>query len=185
LHEPVFDLAHLGRDADQDRDAGEGLFPRVDRLDLFAQEPRLVLGIPGARDRDALARDVLGAQRLAEPPLVAGDEPGGGGEDVAGGAVVALQPDHRGARKVVLEAQDVVDLRAAPAVDRLVVVADAAQVLALLGEKPEPQVLGDVGVLVLVHQHVAEAVLVLLQHVRVLAPQAQAFEQQDPRNRPR
>src|SRR5690606_15957166 len=33
-----------------------------------------------------------------------------------------------GARKVLLEAQDVVHLRAAPAVDRLVVVADAAQI---------------------------------------------------------
>ena len=47
----------------------------------------------------------------------------------AGRAVVALQADDVGAGEVVLEAQDVVDLRAAPAVDRLVVVADAAEVL--------------------------------------------------------
>jgi hypothetical protein len=50
---------------------------------------------------------------------------------MAGGAVVALEPDDLGAGKVVLEAQDVVDLGAAPAVDRLVVVADAADVLEL------------------------------------------------------
>jgi hypothetical protein len=50
-------------------------------------------------------------------------------EDVPGAAIVSLQPDHLGAGKVVLEAEDVVDLRAAPAVDRLVVVADAADVL--------------------------------------------------------
>src|SRR5262249_31986841 len=42
---------------------------------------------------------------------------------------VALEPDHLGAREIVLEAQDVVDLGAAPAVDRLVVVPDAADVL--------------------------------------------------------
>src|ERR1700691_537773 len=52
----------------------------------------------------------------------------GGGKDVAGGAVISFQPDHLGAGKVVLEAQDVVDLGAAPAVDRLVVIADAADV---------------------------------------------------------
>src|ERR1700683_2221365 len=52
----------------------------------------------------------------------------GGGEDVAGGSIISFQPDHRGAGKGVLEAQDVVDLGAAPAVDRLVVVADTADV---------------------------------------------------------
>src|SRR5690606_23210460 len=52
----------------------------------------------------------------------------GGAEDVGGGAVVALQPDDGGARKILVEAQDVVHLRAAPAIDRLVVVADAADV---------------------------------------------------------
>src|SRR5262249_17776433 len=71
---------------------------------------------------------VLGAQRLAETSFVVGDEMRGGRQDVAGGAVVALQADHPRARKVVLEAQDVVDLGAAPAVDRLVVVADAADI---------------------------------------------------------
>ena len=57
------------------------------------------------------------------------DQMRGGGEDVAGGAVIALEADDGGAGKVVLEAQNIVDLGAAPAVDRLVVVADAADVL--------------------------------------------------------
>ncbi len=70
----------------------------------------------------------VGEQRLAEPALIVGDEVRGGAEDVGGGAVVALEPDDLGAGKILLEAQDVVDLRAAPAIDRLVVVADAADV---------------------------------------------------------
>jgi len=41
----------------------------------------------------------------------------------------ALQADDFGAGKIVIEAQDVVDLGAAPAIDRLVVIADAADVL--------------------------------------------------------
>ena len=107
---------------------------------------------------DLLAGLVLRAQRLAEAALVLGDQARGGGEDVAGRAVIALQADDRRAGKIVLEAQDVVDLGAAPAVDRLVVVADAAEVLARLREQPQPEILRDVGVLVLVDQHVAEAV---------------------------
>ncbi len=47
---------------------------------------------------------------------------------MGGRAVVALEPDDGGAREILLEAQDVVDLGAAPAIDRLVVVADAADV---------------------------------------------------------
>ena len=159
-----------------------------------------------------------GAQRLAEPALVVGDQVRGGGEDVGGRAVVALQPDDLGAGKVVLEAQDVVDLGAAPAIDRLVVVADAADVLeraltprmprradaralararsdevastglalervpasselrraaprlegrgrrsrrVALRQQPQPQILRDVGVLVLVDQDVLEAALIV------------------------
>src|SRR5581483_3750054 len=102
-------------------------------LDLLADRARFFLGVPRAGDGDLLARHVLGAQRLAEPALVVRDQVGGGGENVPGRAVVALQADHLGAGEIVLEAQDVVDLGAAPAVDRLVVVADAADVLGRLG----------------------------------------------------
>ena len=48
---------------------------------------------------------------------------------MAGRAIVAFEADDLGAGEVVFEAQDVVDLGAAPAVDRLVVVADATDVL--------------------------------------------------------
>ena len=97
---------------------------------------------------------------------------------MAGRAVVPLQPDDGRAGKIALEAQDVVHLGAAPAVDRLVVVADAADVLVLLREQAQPEILRDVGVLVLVHQHVAEAVLVVGEHVWPLAEEPQALEQE-------
>ena len=94
LDEAVLDLAHLGRDAHQHGDLGEGMLLGLERLDLLADLARLLLRIPGARHGHLLAGYVLGAQRLAEPALVLGDEAGGGGEDVAGGAVVALEADH-------------------------------------------------------------------------------------------
>ena len=73
-------------------------------------------------------------------------------------AVVLLEPDDLRAGEIALEAQDVADLGAAPAIDRLVVVADAAEIAMLLRQQPQPQILRDVGVLVLVDQDVAEAV---------------------------
>ena len=95
-----------------------------------------------------------------------------------GRAIVAFEPDDLGAGEVLLEAQDVVDLGAAPAVDRLVVVADAADVRRALRQEAQPQVLRDVGVLILVDQDVAEAAMIVGEYVRVLAEEAQAFEQQ-------
>ena len=130
--ETVLEFAHLERGAHQDGDLVERVgFPidcALQLLDLLADGAGFFLGVPGAGHGDLLAGHVVGAQRLAEPAFVVGDQVRGGGEDVAGRAVIALEPDHRGAGEIVLEAQDVVDLGAAPAVDRLVVVADAADV---------------------------------------------------------
>src|SRR5207237_8417380 len=84
---------------------------------------------PGAGDGDFLAGASRGAQRLAETAFIVRDQMRGGGEDVTCRAVIAFEADDLGAGKIVLEAQDVVDLRAAPAIDRLVIVADTADVL--------------------------------------------------------
>ncbi len=103
---------------------------RCSLLDLLADGARFLFGIPAGMHDDTLmvGFGLFGEQRLAEAALVVGDQVRGGGQDVGGRAVVALQPDDRGAGKILLEAQDVVDLGAAPAIDRLVVVADAADV---------------------------------------------------------
>ena len=137
LDEAVFELAHLERGAHQNGDLVErmvlALLARLalQLLDLLADGARFFLRVPGAGDLHLLAGHVLGAQRLAEPAFVVGDQVRGGGEDVAGASVVSLQADDFRAGKVVVEPQNVIDLGAAPAVDRLVVVADAADVFFL------------------------------------------------------
>ena len=93
-------------------------------------------------------------------------------------AIVAFQPDHGRAGEVALKAQDVVDLGSAPAIDRLIVIADAADILTGLGQQPQPQILGDVGVLILVHQHIAEPLVIFGQHIRMLGEQGQVVQQQ-------
>ena len=130
--EAVLEGAHLEGGAHQDRHVVERVALALELLDLLADGARLLLRVPGGEDDDlgVLGIVAVGEQRLAEPALVVGDEMRGGAEDVRGRAVVALQADDGGARKILLEAQDVVDLGAAPAIDRLVVVADAADVYA-------------------------------------------------------
>ena len=181
--EALFELAHLVGGADEDRHVVEVLALALELLDLFADLAGFLLAVPDRRDADLVAffADV-GLERLAEADFVVGDEVGGGAEDVGGRAVVALELDDLGAGKILLEAEDVVDLGAAPAVDRLVVVADDADIgfargLALR-EEAQPEVLGDVAVLVLVDEDVAEAAVVLGEDLRVLAEEADVLEQQ-------
>ena len=100
----------------------------LEPLDLLADPARFLGPVPDADHLDLVALGFLGPQRLAEPAGIVGDQAGGGGEDVRGRAVILLEPDDLRAGKVLLEAQDVGDLGAAPGVDRLVVVADAAEV---------------------------------------------------------
>ena len=177
-NEPVFEGAHLERGAHQDRHVVQLLALALEVLDVLADDAGFLVAIPVGAHGHGLAVLAVGVQRLAQPALVLGDEARSGAQDLWGGAIVALQPDHLGAGKILLEAQDVVDFRPAPAIDRLVVIAHAADVLVALREKPQPQVLRHVGVLVFVHQHVFEAALILLQHVRVLLEDAQHLEQQ-------
>ena len=99
------------------------------------------------------------------------------GENMPGRAIIALEPDDFRARKIRLEAQDVVDLGAAPAIDRLIVVADATDVLAPLRQQPQPQILDRVGVLIFVDEHIFEPVLILFQDLGIFAKETQAFEQ--------
>ena len=74
-------------------------------------------------------------------------------------AVILFQPDDRGPREVVLELQDVVEIGAAPAIDRLVGVAGRAEVWMVGAQTAGDGVLGQIGVLVLVDQDVAEPVV--------------------------
>ena len=162
---PLLERAGLGTGADQDRAFGQLVPVPPQRLDPVADHAGLLVGIPQADDVDLLSLRIVapGPQRLAQPPLVVGDQPGGGGEDGRGGAVVALQLDDLGSGEVLLEAKNVLHLGAAPRVYRLIVIANATNVLVPLRQQPQPQVLHQVGVLVLVHEDVAEAAVVVGQ----------------------
>ena len=150
----------------------------LDLLDVLADGAGFFLRIPDAADGRLLAVVAVGEQRFAEPVLVVGDQAGGGGQDMAGRTVVAFEADNFRAGKVFFETQDVVDVGAAPAVDRLIVIADAADIVAALRDQAQPEVLDGVGVLVLVDENVLEPFLPVAEHIRIFAEQAQRLEQQ-------
>ena len=80
--------------------------------------------------------------------------------------------------KVLLEVEDVAQVGAAPLVDRLIGIADDAEVAVDLGEPADQQVLRPVGVLVLVDHHEAELLGVLRPDRRRLLEQVDGLQQQ-------
>ena len=89
------------------------------------------------------------------------------------------------ARLKVLNAVDFGDLlleyfRTAPAIDRLVVIADAADIATPLREQPQPQILRDIGILIFIDEDIFEALLILRKHIGIVLKQPQTFQQQIP-----
>jgi nitrogen regulatory protein PII len=105
-----------------------------------------------------LAAELLGEEALLLALQVARDDGVGGVEDDLRRAVVLLQLDGVRVGMVALEVEDVAHVGAAPAVDRLVVVADDAQVRRAPRQVVDQIVLDAVGVLELVDEHVIELV---------------------------
>ena len=147
-------------------------------LDLAGDPLGLLLLVVGLEALDPDAAGVLGPELLVLARRVARHDRVGGIEDQLRRAVVLLELDDRGVRPVALEVEDVAQVRAAPRIDRLVVVADHAQVAVAGGQRPDPQVLRPVGVLVLVDVEVAPALLVLGQDVGRLLEQPDGLEQE-------
>src|SRR4051812_31320724 len=97
---------------------------------------------------------------------------------MTGRTVILFEPDDLSAGEVPLEAENVSDLGAAPGVDRLIVITDAAQVAARLGEQFQPFILGAVGVLIFVDQQIAKAVAIGGEDIRMGAEDHQHMQQE-------
>ena len=134
LDEAVFEFAHLERGAHQNGDLVErmvdALLARLalQLLDLLADRAGFFFRIPAAGDLHLFAQHVFRAQRLAQTSFIVRDQVAGRRQNMPGASVVALQPDDFGAGKIVVELQDIVDLGAPPPIDRLVVIAHAADI---------------------------------------------------------
>ena len=117
-----------------------------------------VIGLPNLHQ---VSLGIVGEQVLLDALAIYRDEILGGVQDIRRRPVILVQSDGLGLRVVTLEAEYVAYVGATPGVDRLVGVAHHADVLVGLSQEPGQLVLGDVGVLKLVHHDVFVAVVVL------------------------
>src|SRR3569623_2114976 len=152
-----------------------GLGPTLDALD---DEACLDEFVEGRVHQYRFALLTARPQLLAETAAIVGDQRIRRGEDGARRAVVFLEPQDARAREIHAVALYVLDERAAPAVDRLIVVADREQIRALAREQPQPGVLQTVGVLELVHQDMLKALAIMGENVGAVAQQFMRAQQQ-------
>ena len=89
-----------------------------------------------------------------------------------------LEPDDLGFREVLFEFQDVANLGAAPGVDRLVLIADGADIVARAGQKPHQLVLRTIRILVFIDEEILKASVVIVAHFPGTLQKADRFEQQ-------
>ena len=165
--EGVLHHARLGVRPVEHRDAVEGLTLGAQLRHGPRHPERLLALVPRAEEPRRFPSRVLGPETLVLPRLVVRDHRSGDLEDPARRAVVLLEADHAAAREVPLEVQDVPEVRAPEPVDGLVGVPDDAEVPVAGRELTQHPVLGGVGVLVFVDEHVPPELAVVAEHLRV------------------
>ncbi len=146
--------------------------------DLSGHEPGFRPLVPGLVQHRRLPRAARRPEFFLLAVPVEPDHVVGRLQDAARGTIVLLQLHHPGVGIVALEIQDVPEVGPPPAVNALVRVADHRQVPVRLGQKVHQDVLGMVGVLVLVHQEVQETPPVLFQDGWELAEKPHRQEQE-------
>ncbi len=143
-------------------------------LNLFCLIP---LG-EGFDEHHVLPFLIIGPELLLQLVLILLDDGVGQLQNRLRGAVVLLQPHHRGVRIVALKRQDVADVRPAEGVDALRIIAHHADVFMPRREELSQLVLGVVGILVLIDVEVPPAPLVFFEDVRMRLEQLDGFDEE-------
>ena len=138
----------------------------------------LIIGPLKLLETDIRTALFLGPQLLLLPAMIVADDCIGTVEDLLGRAIVLLELDHARAREALLEAQDVLEVRATECIDALVVITDDAEIPVLLRERMHETELDIVRILVLVDHDVAEALLIVLKHLRLRVKQLHGLQQE-------
>ena len=146
--------------------------------DLFGDKRRFCRFVLRRFERDLFARAVRRPEVLALALAVVCDHGVGGVQNILRRTVILFQADDSRVRVTCFKAQDILDRRAAEAVNALVVVADHADVAVAVRQKPRQAVLCMVGILILIHHHIAELPSVVLGNILVFLQKADGVEDQ-------
>ncbi len=152
--ERVLENARLGIGPVEERDITVVQPLAAQRPDRLRHPASFFVLVPGAVDLRPLSLGVVRPEALLPARAVVRDDGRGDAQDALGRAVVLLERHDEAIGEVLLEVEDVAQIGAAPAIHGLVGVAHDAEVPVLLGQKLDDAVLGAVGVLVFVHEHV-------------------------------
>ena len=139
--------------------------------DLAHHEIGLVALVEIGLDEHFVSGAVARPQCLALSALIMADDGVGGIQNILGGTVVLLQPDRANAPILLFKTQDILNIGATEPIDALIIIAHHADVAIASRQQTGQQVLQMVGVLILVHQHIAELPLIVLPHLRAALQQ--------------
>ena len=176
--EHIFENTRLGVGAVEHGDVVVARALGMQLFDLASNPAALVALIACLEGLNLLAVALGRKQALVLALRVMANNGIGGAQDMTRGAIVLLQLDGLAVFKVLLKVQDVGDVGAAPAINGLVIVAHDHEVLVLGGQQVGDLVLDVVGVLILVDANVAEALLILVEHLGAGAQQLERAHEQ-------
>lgn len=127
------------------------------RLDARDDRIRFLEAVLAQEDADLRSLVIRCVQRLRLAVLVMLDQMIGRAEDRLCAAEVFAEIDNAGLREIAFEVEDIADVGAAPTVDRLIGIADHAEVGIIDRQPAGDGVLRLVRVLVLIDEHIAKA----------------------------
>ena len=164
-HEHVLQHTRLRVHPIEDRDLARRVAVRDERRDLRRDEPRLRVLVLDLDRAHGISLAEVGEEPLRLALGVLLDQLVRGAQDRVRRAVVLLERDDLRPGEVLLELEDVADVRGPEAVDRLILVPDGADVPVLAAQELQESVLRVVRVLVLVDEDVAERLAPALERL--------------------
>ena len=88
-------------------------------------------------------------------------------QNILGGAIILLQTDHFCLMILLLKGEDILNCGAAKAVNALIVIAHHTEIAAAASQQAGEPVLRMVGILIFIHHHVTETVLIAGAHLLI------------------
>ena len=129
-------------------------------IDSLNHRPGFIFSVETLDHTDLFTLGTRRPERFVFTLLVVFNHLVGSVEDIGRRAIILLHFDDVSPGKVLFKIEDIARISAAPAIDRLIIITDHAEVVPLAGEPLHQGELGDVGILILINHDVLKTILV-------------------------